>query len=117
MSAQLDLFAAPKKYRLGGGPPSVQDAWERGFSPAVKDELVARLNERIGHWLEWRDYADIRERHKIGCCLGHILFSLAHEGRVIRKEVYFGATRPGLPEPYLGFKSVHSTTLQGPPAP
>lgn len=114
--SQLALFEEPKpRYQLGGGPPSVQDTWERAFSEAVMGELVARLNERAGKWLEWRDFADIRERHDIGCCMGHVLFNLAHTGRALRKDIYFGAERPGDPlKPYMGFKSVYSTIEHGP---
>lgn len=78
-------------------------------------ELVMRLNERPGEWLAWRDFADIRERHDIGCCMGHVLFSLSQASRVLRKEIYFGAERPGDPfKPYLGFKNVYSSVEHGP---
>lgn len=116
---QLGLFDEPKPTRnpnrpLKYGPPDVQDAWERGFSAPVMDELVARLNERVGQWLGWSDFADIRERHKIGCCMGHVLFNLAHNGRALVKNIYFGAERPGELQPYLGFESVYSTIEHGP---
>lgn len=113
---QLALFEEPKRVRrLGGGPPSVQDAWERGFSAPVMNELVMRLNERPGEWLAWRDFADIRQRYNIGCCMGHVLFNLAHTGRALVKNIYFGAERPGDPfKPYLGFTSVYSSVEHGP---
>ena len=96
-------------------PRSVEAAWERGFSESVKLELVMRLNERPGEWLRLHDFADIRERHKIGCCLGHVLYGLAHAGRALSKNVYYGAERPGDPfKPYLGFNTVYSSVEHGP---
>jgi hypothetical protein len=116
--SQLSLFEQPAPAPAlwsGGAPPGVQRRAELAFSEPVKAELVARLNERPGEWLEWRDYADIRERHQIGFCLGHVMFRLSMEGRALRKEIYFGAERPSDPfKPYLGFKSVYSSVEHGP---
>lgn len=114
--SQLALFEESVPVRpVGGAPPGVQRRTDLAFSEPVKTELVVRLNARPGQWLEWRDYADIRERHQIGHCLGHVLFSLYMEGRALRKEIYFGAERPGDPfKPYLGFKSVYSSIEHGP---
>lgn len=105
---QLTLFEEPKlARRLGGGPTDVQLRLERAFSEPVKAELVARLNERIGQWLGWNDFSDIRDRHKIGFCMGHVLFQLAREGRALERRIYFGAERPGELQPYLGYTSVY----------
>lgn len=114
--SQLALFEAPPPARSRGGMPrSVEAAWERGFSEPVKLELIMRLNERPGEWLKSCDFADIRERHNIGCCIGHVLFSLAHAGRALTKNIYYGAERPGDPfKPYLGFNSVYSSIEHGP---
>ena len=113
---QLALFAEPvPSVRQGGGPPGVQLRLALAFSEPVKAELVARLNERIGQWLAWNDFADIRERHQIGFCMGHVLSSLEREGRALVKNIYFGAERPGDPfKPYLGYTSVWSSVEQGP---
>jgi hypothetical protein len=110
MSMQLSLFAdpAPRMRRPG------DDAWERGFSDLVKGELVARLNERIGQWLGWEDFRDIRERHKIGCCMGHVLGHLERAGRIMEKKVYYGTEHPGLPGEYKGYNSMYSSALHGP---
>jgi len=110
--SQLALFEAPS--RPCGMPACVRDRQELAFSPKVKGELVARLNERPGQWLDWSDFSDIRERYQIGFCMGHVLFSLVREGRALGKPVYFGAERPGLPEPYLGFKTLWGSILCGP---
>jgi hypothetical protein len=114
--SQLVLFEDPAPVRrVGGAPPDVQRRWDLAFSEPVKAELVARLNERRGQWLAWSDYADIRERHQIGFCLGHVLGSLAREGRALVKQIYYGAQRPGDPlKPYLGFNSVYSSVEHGP---
>lgn len=114
--SQLALFDEPKTAtRLGGGPPDVQRRVQLAFSEAVKAELVTRLNEHAGQWLAWRDFADIRERHQIGFCMGHVLSALAREGRALVKNIYFGAERPGDPfKPYLGFTSVWSSVENGP---
>ena len=115
--SQLALFEepSPAPVRWGGAPPGVRRRADLAFSEPVKAELVARLSEHPGRWLEWHDYADIRERHQIGFCLGHVLFRLFMEGRVLRKEIYYGAERSGDPfKPYLGFKSVYSSVEHGP---
>ena len=113
MGAQLTLFEQPAPARqLGGGPPSVQAAHARAFSDLVLGELEARLNERPGDWLEWRDFQDIKERHNIGCCIGHAKFHLAHSGRAIAKNVYYGSEHLG-PD-YRGFNTVYGSTLYGP---
>jgi hypothetical protein len=102
--------------RLGGRPRDVERRWNLAFSEPVKAELVACLNERIGEWLIWHDFDDIRERYKIGFCLGHVLGGLVRDGRAVEKKIYFGAERPGDPfKPYLGSTSVYSSVEQGPP--
>jgi hypothetical protein len=110
--SQLALFEAPS--RTGGMPHGVRDRQELAFSPKVKGELVARLNERPGQWLGWNDFADIRERYQIGFCMGHVLGSLVREDRALDMQVYFGAERPGMPKPYLGFKTLWGSVLCGP---
>lgn len=116
--SQMSLFEQPATAparRVGGAPPGVQRRWDQALSEPVKAELVARLNERPGQWLEWRDFADIRERHQIGFCLGHVLHGLVHAGRAVDKKIYYGAERPGDPlKPYLGFNSVYSSVEHGP---
>lgn len=118
--AQLSLFeqqspATAPAHRMGGGPPGVQRRFALAFSEPVRAELVARLNEHPGRWLTWCDFADIRERHQIGFCLGHVLHALTAEGRALSKNIYFGADRPGDPfKPYLGFEVVHSSAEHGP---
>lgn len=107
MSVQLSLFAdpAPRVRRPG------DDAWERGFSEPVKAELVARLNERVGQWLGWEDFSDIRERHRIGCCMGHVLFHLVRAGRVLERHIYYGTeSGPG----YKGYNDVWASIEHGP---
>jgi hypothetical protein len=113
---QLPLFEQPAPVRrLGGQPPGVEHRWNLAFSEPVKAELVARLNERTGQWLTWHDFADIRERHQIGFCLGHVLHGLVHDGRAVERKIYFGAERPGDSfKPYLGFTSVWSSVEHGP---
>lgn len=113
---QLPLFEqqAPAR-RLGGRPPGVERRWNAAFSEPVKAELVTRLNERIGESLSWHDFDDIRERHQIGFCMGHVLHGLVHDGRAIEKNIYFGAERPGDPfKSYLGYTSVYSSIEHGP---
>lgn len=114
--SQLALFeeSAPVR-RVSGQPPDVERRWNLAFSEPVKAELVARLNEHPGQWLDWSDFADIRGRHKIGFCLGHVLYGLATAGRALRKNIYYGAERPGDPfKPYLGFNTVYSSAEHGP---
>lgn len=113
---QLPLFEQPIPVRrLGGWPPDVERRWNLAFSEPLKAELVARLNERTGQWLTWRDFDDIRERHQIGFCMGHVLYGLALAGRAMKKDVYYGAERPGDPfKPYLGFYSIWSSAEHGP---
>jgi len=114
MNRQLQLqLEEPAPRKLGGGPPGVQAAWLRGFSEPVLAEIEARLNERPGEWLGWADFADIRERHNIGCCMGHVKFHLAQTGRAIRKNIYYGSERPGDPD-YKGYNTVYGSTLCGP---
>ena len=109
---QLGLFeSARPRY---GMPAGVHARFELAFSEPVKAELVARLNERPGQWLGWSDFADIRECHQIGFCMGHVLGSLVREGRALDTQVYFGAERPGMPDPYLGFKTLWGSVLCGP---
>jgi hypothetical protein len=112
----MQLFEQPTDTRrLGGRPPGVERRWQIAFSDEVKAQLVARLNERVGEWLAWNDFADIREQHQIGFCLGHVLHGLVHHGRAIEKKIYFGAERPGDPfKPYLGFTTVYSSAEYGP---
>jgi hypothetical protein len=113
---QLALFTEPAPVRRSGGqPPDVERRWNLAFSEPVKAELVARLNECIGVWLRRSDFNDIRERYKIGFCLGHVLHGLVHDGRAVVQKIYFGAERPGDPfKPYLGFTSVYSSVEYGP---
>jgi len=103
IAAQLDLFPTP-------APQVRRDyrdvLWELAFSPAVKDELVAVAHARTGEWLGWDAFASVRERHKIGFCMGHVLSCLVREGRLLEKRIYYGkgigAEHPGSPE-YRGF--------------
>jgi hypothetical protein len=113
---QMQLFEQPADTRrLGGRPRDVERRWNLAFSEPVKAQLVARLNERVGEWLAWRDFADIREQHRIGFCMGHVLHGLVHDGRAIEKRIYFGAERPGDPfKPYLGYTTVYSSAEHGP---
>lgn len=114
--SQLGLFTEPvPARRIGGQPPDVERRWNLAFSEPVKAELVTRLDERIGAWVSWNGFADIRERHKIGFCMGHVLHSLVREGRAVEKNIYYGAERPGDPfKPYLGFNTVYSSAEHGP---
>lgn len=112
---QLTLFADSKPTRRPrGGPPGVQDAWAHGFSAPIMDELVARLNARLGQWLGWNDFADIRDRHRIGCCMGHVLANLERAGRIAEKRVYYGTECPTLPGEYRGYGHLWSSIEHGP---
>lgn len=118
---QLQLFESPPPALvldpdrpLKNGPPSVQAAWQRGFSEPVKAALVARLNERVGQWLNWHDFADIRERHNIGCCMGHLLFHLMVRGRIAHKRAFYGTESPNLPGEYLGYGHLWGSIEHGP---
>lgn len=114
--SQLALFEEPCELRpLSGRPPSVESRWQVAFSEPVKAQLVARLNEHPGRWLAWREFADIREQHQIGFCLGHVLAGLSRDGKALVNNIYFGSERPGDPfTPYLGFTSVYSSVEHGP---
>lgn len=113
---QLALFEQPVPVRrIGGQPPGVERRWNLAFSEPVKAELVVRVNERVGLWLSWSDFADIREKYKIGFCLGHVLHGLVRDGRAVEKKIYFGAERPGDPfKEYLGYTTVYSSAEHGP---
>lgn len=118
--SQLSLFDQPAptvERRPGGAPPGVKRRQDLAFSEPVKLELVARLNERPGQWLQWSDFADIRERHQIGFCLGHVLGSLVRAGRALEQVIYFGAKDSQIPGAYQGFGTIWSTVAHGPALP
>lgn len=105
-SPQFDLFAVPPRHLpLGGMPRSVHDRWELAFSEPVKLELLAAAAATPGRWLGWNDFAEVREKHQIGCCMGHVLHSLVRDGHLGELICWYGAERPGLDTKYLGFGS------------
>jgi hypothetical protein len=119
MTAQLGLFDAPAPAapRGGGMPAGVRARFELAFSEPVKLELVARLAERPGQWLRWADFDDIRERHQIGFCLGHVLSSLVRDRRALEQVIYYGAKDTQVPGAYQGFGHIWSTVEHGPSLP
>jgi hypothetical protein len=117
MSAQLGLFDEPPAPRVGGAPPSVRRRADLAFSEPVKLELIARLAERPGQWLRWDDFADIRDRHQIGFCMGHVLASLVREKRALEQVIYYGAKDTQIPGAYQGFGTIWSTVEHGPSLP
>lgn len=108
MSAQLPLFAPEPEsvYRLGGAPPDVQRRMQLAFTEPVKLELLAVAAERPDEWLGFKDFRVPMEKHKIGFCMGHVLFHLAREGRLQERHVYYnkgiGGDMPGSGH-YRGF--------------
>jgi hypothetical protein len=105
-SPQLDMFAPPApERRIGGGPPDVQDRMALAFTEPVKLELLATAAAQPGRWLGWNDFAAVRDKHKIGFCMGHVLSSLVRDGRMREMICWHGAERPGLDTEYRGFGS------------
>lgn len=103
---QLDLFAMPASDRpLGGMPRSVHDRWELAFTEPVKLELLEVAAAIPGRWLDWNDFAAVREKHHIGSCMGHVLHSLVRDGRLCELICWYGAERPGQEIEYLGYGS------------
>lgn len=98
----------------GGRPRSVDEAWERAYSPACQRAMIRLVNSRIGQWLGWNDFRDIRDKYNISCCMGHALYALSRAGRIAAKDVYYGAERPGMKEPYLGFNTIWGSIEHGP---
>ena len=105
--SQLALFADPAPMvRVSGRPRGVERRWNLAFSEPVKLELLAVAAARPDEWLGWGAFDEVRERHQIGFCLGHVLGVLVREGRLAEHVVYTGkgidAERPGSPN-YQGF--------------
>lgn len=105
---QLALFQqpAPAVRRVGGRPPDVERRWNLAFSEPIKLELVEVAAGRPGEWLDWSAFSGVRERHQIGFCMGHVLYALVREGRLLERTIYLGkgigAEQPGSPA-YQGF--------------
>lgn len=97
-SPQLDLFPPP-------APARRPDPWEVAFSEEVKLELLAAAAAKPERWLGWDDFADVRDKHKIGSCMGHVLGSLVRDGRLRELIVWFGAEWPGQDTEYKGYGS------------
>jgi hypothetical protein len=97
-SPQLDLFPPPT-------PPRRDDPWDVGFSEPVKLELLAAAAAKPERWLGWSDFDQVREKYKIGCCMGHVLSSLVRDGRLRELRVWFGAEFPGQETEYKGYGS------------
>ena len=105
--SQLALFAEEEPVaRRYGMPPDVARRWNLAFSEPVKLELLAVAAGRPGEWLGWHAFTEVRERHQIGFCMGHVLGGLVREGRLESRQVYCGkgieADRPGSPN-YQGY--------------
>jgi hypothetical protein len=94
--SQLDLFPTPQ---LPARRNRRDELLELAFSPEVKDALADVARSRIGAWLGWDAFKAVRERYDIGFCMGHVLFALVREGRLLEKKIYLGkgleADRPG----------------------
>ena len=107
---QLRLFADPAP------APRVapETGWERAMREPVQSELLARLNDRPGEWLDLCDFRDIQEYHKVGFGMGHALAKLVRDGRAIERNVYFGTESPCEPGEYKGYTIVYSTIIHGP---
>lgn len=97
---QMDMF--PPLARQGGSP---QDRLEIAFTEEVKLELLAAAAAKPERWLGWDDFAAVRDKHKIGHCMGHVLFSLVRDGRLKEMICWYGAKRPGQETEYKGFGS------------
>lgn len=105
--SQLALFAEEEPVaRRYGMPPDVARRWNLAFSEPVKLELLAAAAARPDEWLGWGAFDEVRERHQIGFCMGHVLGALVREGRLGERTVYIGkgigAERPGSPN-YQGY--------------
>lgn len=105
--SQLALFTDPAPAaRTSGRPPGVEQRWNLAFSEPVKLELLDVAAARPVEWLDWWAFTEVRERHQIGFCMGHVLGALVREGRLESRQVHMGkgigAERPGSPN-YQGY--------------
>lgn len=107
---QLPLFAAPVASRR----VAHEDGCTRAMREPVQSELLARLDEHPGEWLDLCDFRDIQECHRIGFGMGHALAKLVREERAIKKNIYFGTESPCDPGEYKGYTTVYSTLTHGP---
>lgn len=108
--SQAELFApepvAPKPAPSYGMPASVRRKHMLAQSPEVLAAAMAIFLARPGEWLKWSAFRSVIDRFDISCCFGRVLTSLAHQGDIEERKVYFGrgidAERPGSPT-YQGF--------------
>lgn len=107
MSAQLSLFVPDALVpRIVGMSPDAR--FELAFTEPVKLELLAVAAARPNEWLGWDVFRAPMEKHQIGFCMGHVLFSLVRAGRLEERPVDFGkgigAEQPGSGN-YQGYKN------------
>ncbi|MGV7210482.1 hypothetical protein ACLB1G_21825 [Oxalobacteraceae bacterium A2-2] len=107
-SATLDLFPAEVPAERSCRPPIVDHMWERAQSEEVRRDILAVFAAKPAQWLSWSDFRCVIKAHQIGACLGHVLFGMVREGKIIEKIIYFGTERPG--PGYAGFTSNWGTT-------
>jgi len=100
----MALFPEPTR-RIGGGPPDVQRRFDLAFTEPIKVELLAVATANPERWLGWHDFAQVRDKHKIGFCMGHVLSSLVRAGRLQAMICWHGAERPGQETEYRGYNS------------
>lgn len=79
---------------------------DRSSSSIVKNEILDIFKRRPNEWLAYGDFVEVGIRHDIRHMLGHILSSLARNGIVNSKNIYFGSKHPREGN-YLGFKTVY----------
>jgi hypothetical protein len=79
-------------------------------SGIVKDEILNIFKRRPNEWLEYGDFVEVGIRHDINHMLGHILSSLARNGIVNSKDIYFGSKHPREGN-YQGFKTAYLFNL------
>lgn len=107
-SHQLDLLAqpAPAAAPRYGMPPSVLAAHDRAYSDEVKAELLAVYAAKPGEFLDTPAIRHVIKKHDIGTWFGHVLHSLARDGKLESKDIYMGSDHPSKPN-YQGYYTVY----------
>ena len=109
---QLDLFGFETAHKQSQDDIAVvqksshERRADRASSAIVKNEILDIFKHRPNEWLAYGDFVEVGIRHDIRHKLGHILSSLARNGIVNSKDIYFGSKHPREGN-YRGFKTVY----------